>query len=237
MPTSINGWSVLDNPPWGDSRLTRKSVPGTPASLWMRGSVLPLFLALCKDYHDTIHALTVGGDTDGYDYREARMANSWSDHSSGTAVDIRASHEGAQGTGNRSWWVGEKAEAAVVIKERYEIVIWGGAKDLGGDYQNPKYWDWMHWAVKPGITQSDVDAVIRRLNISPDGVRGSVTLPVFSEEDMPVILKKGNSVHRLLDGGKMVNLSQTSVDAFKAQGVKVVPVANDDWPALENTFK
>lgn len=65
----------------------------------------------------------------------------------------------------------------------------------------------------------------------------AVVPPVVSdEEDMPIILKKGNSVHRLLDGGKMVNLSQASVDAFVKAGVKVVPVAMGDWPSLENTF-
>jgi hypothetical protein len=178
MPTSLNGWPVLDAPPWGDKRLVRKQVPGTPASLWMRGSVLPLFLALSKDYHDTIHPLTVGSDTDGYDYRQARTGAGWSDHSSGTGEDIRASAEGAQGPGERSWWVGEKAAAARVIKARYQVVIWGGDKALGGDYQQAKWWDWMHWALRPGVTQVQVNAVIKALGISADGVRTKGAGPI-----------------------------------------------------------
>lgn len=171
MPSSINGWPVLDNPPWDDPRLTRLKVPGTPCVVYGRASVAPLFVALALDYHHTIHPLVSRSDVDTYDYRQARAAAAWSDHSSGTATDLRAANEGAQGSGNYAWWKGAKAAAARTIKARYEIVIWGGAADLGGDYGNPVYWDWMHWALKPGTTQADVNRVIAKLGIRPDGTR------------------------------------------------------------------
>lgn len=177
MPSSINGWEVLGSPPWDDRRLTRLRVPGTPAVFYGRASVAPLFVAIALDYHSLVHPLVGKGDVDGYDYRQARAASSWSDHSSGTAMDIRAGAEGAQGRENFAWWDGAHAAAAREIKARFEIVMWGGAKDLGGDYGNPIYWDWMHWALKPGTTQADVNRVIAKLGIKPDGTRGPAPAP------------------------------------------------------------
>lgn len=171
MATSINGWEVLGSPPWDDKRLTRLRVPGTPCVFYGRASVAPLFVSLALDYHKTIHPLVNKTDVDSYDYRIARASSSYSDHASGTATDLRASAEGAQGTSTYNWWVGAKSAAARVIKARYEIVIWGGPRDLGGDYGNPRYYDAMHWALKPGTTQADVNRMIAKLGIRSDGTR------------------------------------------------------------------
>jgi hypothetical protein len=65
-------------------------------------------------------------------------------------MDIRASAEGAQGPGNYDWWDGPKAAAARAILARYEIVMWGGPVPLGGSYSQPRNYDFMHWALKPG---------------------------------------------------------------------------------------
>ena len=173
MPTSINGWTVLDSPPWDDARLTRLAIPGTPCVFYGRRSVARLFVALALDYHATIHPLVARDDVDSYDHRIARMSSSYSDHSSGTATDIRASNEGAQGPGMYSWWDGPKAAAARAILARYEIVMWGGPVPLGGSYSQPRNYDFMHWALKPGTTQVDVNRMIAKLNIGLDGRRNA----------------------------------------------------------------
>lgn len=67
------------------------------------------------------------------------------------------------------------------------------------------------------------------------GGGGPVT-PGVEGDDMPIILKKGNSVHRLLSGNEMANISQASVDNLVKAGVKVVAIPNADWPALEAAF-
>lgn len=178
MPTSINGWSVVGSPPWSDPRLTRLKIPGTPCVAYMRASVAPLFVSLALDYHHAIHPLVNRNDVDSYDYRVARAGGgAWSDHSSGTATDFRASYEGAQGPQNYDWWNGSKSAAAREILARYEILMWGGAKALGGSYTRPEYFDWMHWALKPGTTQADVNRVIARLGIRADGTRPEGPLP------------------------------------------------------------
>ena len=190
MPTSINGWTVLDSPPWDDARLTRVAIPGTPCVFYGRRSVARLFVALALDYHATIHPLVGRGDVDAYDYRQARAAASsasWSDHASGTAMDVRASAEGAQGPGMYSWWDGPKAAAARVILARYEIVMWGGPVPLGGSYSQPRNYDFMHWALKPGTSQADVDAIIAKLKIGTDG-RRDVKLTAHQLHELHVAL-------------------------------------------------
>lgn len=56
------------------------------------------------------------------------------------------------------------------------------------------------------------------------------------DDDMPIILRKGSSVFRLLSGNEMASIGQASVDALTKAGVKVVGIPNDDWPALERAF-
>jgi hypothetical protein len=139
----------------------------------MRREVLPLFLALAKDYHDTIEPIDQGELDDwSYSYRDARYSKSWSDHASGTAIDLNASKEGWLGMNNYSWWANpSRHRAAKAIKDRYEVVMWGGSKDFGGDYYNGSTVDWMHWAIKPGVTVAQVQDVIRKLRIDQNGVR------------------------------------------------------------------
>ena len=178
MPNSINGWEVLDDPPWSDPRLDTKLIPGVPTrSLKLRREVLPLFLALAKDYHDTIEPIDVGTLDDwSYSYRDARYSSSWSDHASGTAIDLNASKEGWLGMNNYKWWSApSRYRAAQALKARYEVVMWGGSKDFGGDYYNGSTVDWMHWAIKPGVSLTQVQEVIRRLGIDENGVRSGST--------------------------------------------------------------
>lgn len=180
MPTSINGWTVLDNPAWDDKRLRKDTVPGVNKTLWVRDVCWPLFAALVRDYDARIKKVDI---CDGYDYRKANAANAWSDHSSGTAVDINYNGEGAQGTGVIDWWrKGQNYLRAAMIKRRYRIVIWGGPradvwgfdlpdnlKPYGGDYS--RLIDAMHWALKPGTTVADVQREIKRLRIDKNGIR------------------------------------------------------------------
>ena len=166
MPSSINGWAVLN---WGDPRLKSIVVPGTTIKLSMRNVTAPLFAALAADYHKTVAPLRAG-EVWSHDYRPARAAAAWSDHSSGTAVDLNSAHEGAQGPhGGMSTMTSAQIAACVAIKHKYQIVIWGGDKARGGDFQKPANWDPMHYALKPGTTIADVQAVITKLRIGPDG--------------------------------------------------------------------
>jgi hypothetical protein len=168
MPNSINGWPVLEPT---SPKLVTRTIPGTTRKIRMRDDVIPLFLAFAAEYHKTIAPIDQGTLDDwGYAYRTSRLSSAWSDHSSGTAFDLNATAEGRQGTGPLAWWKGvSRYIKATRLKAKYGILIWGGAKDLGGDYGNPANYDWMHWALKPGTNVADVSAKIKALRIQPDG--------------------------------------------------------------------
>ena len=185
MTNSINGWPVLVST---SPLLVTRAVPGTTRSIRMRSDVLPLFLALAADYHKTIAPIDTGAVDDwGYAYRQSRISPSWSDHSSGTAVDINASAEGRQGTGPLTWWqVNNHHEKAAALKTKYGVVIWGGATSLGGDYGNPVNYDWMHWAIRPGVTLAQVQSQITKLGIHPDGTTSAIIPPAAPYPGAPM---------------------------------------------------
>jgi hypothetical protein len=175
--TSINGWEVIDS--YSDPKLDMKRVPGTTVMLKMRDEVLPLFLALVADYHREVAKLRPR-ETGAFNPRKSQLSpTKWSDHASGTAVDINWNHEGAVGpNGGMKTMTKKQIAACAEIKERYEIVIWGGDKARGGDYRTPSYWDPMHYALKPGTTLKDVRRVIKKLGIKPNGKRAGVSYGV-----------------------------------------------------------
>jgi len=162
MAKSINGWTVLVP---GSSLLSTKTIPGTTRRITMRRSVLPLFLALAYDYDDWLRSVDKGPlDDAGYAYRQARAANDFSNHASGTALDLNWRSEGAQGSAAGKAFFEDPEHRAKIewLKTLYQVVDWGG------DWRAR---DYMHWELSPGTTQAQVDAVIKHLGIGPLGVR------------------------------------------------------------------
>lgn len=178
MATSINGWTVITS--YNDFRLGVGRVPGTTVKLRMRRSVLRLFLALAADYHREVAKLRAT-ECGAFNPRHSALSSSWSDHASGTACDLNWGHEGAMGPyGGMKTMTDAQIKACAAIKARYEIVIWGGDKARGGDYRLAKNWDPMHFALKPGTTQEDVDRVIKKLGIDQYGRRAGVKYGVLN---------------------------------------------------------
>jgi len=68
--------------------------------------------------------------------------------------------------------------ACVALKKKYKIIIWGGDKRRGGDYVASRNWDPMHFALKPGTSIAQVEAVIKELGIRPDGTVAPAFKPV-----------------------------------------------------------
>lgn len=162
MAKSLNGWAVLVPT---SKLLVRRRVPGTKRDITMRREVIPLFLALAHDYDEWLRSIDVGAfDDAGYAYRQARMANDFSNHASGTALDINWSKEGAQNSaaGHAFFEVPSHRASINQMKRVYQIVDWGG---------NWRAKDYMHWELRPGTTLADVQRVIKYLGIDAKGVR------------------------------------------------------------------
>jgi hypothetical protein len=145
------------------------TVEGTSRKLTLDVDAGRLLAALAADYHRTVRPIDVGAvDDAGYCDRDARAAKGQkSNHANATALDINWSEEGAQ---NSSW--GKKffaqiqTQAAIrAIKQRY-----GSCVQWGGDW-SPKFSDFMHWEIKPGVSRADVVALADRLGIDKNGIR------------------------------------------------------------------
>lgn len=178
MPNSINGWEVIRS--YGDPLLATGRVPGTTVKLKMRAEVLRLFLALAADYHREVAKLRPR-ECGAFNPRHSALnPNVWSDHASGTAVDLNWGHEGAVGpNGGMKYMNKRQIDGCAEIKKRYEIVIWGGDAARGGDYRQERFWDPMHYALKPGTTLADVKRVIKKLGIDKYGRRAGVKYGTF----------------------------------------------------------
>lgn len=173
LQKSINGWKVITS--YSSPLLDMKRVPGTTVKLKMHKDVLPLFLALAADYHKEVAKLRPA-ECGAFNPRHSALnPDVWSDHSSGTAVDLNWGHEGAVGpNGGMKTMTKQQIAACAEIKKRYEIVIWGGDKARGGDYRQERFWDPMHYALAPDTKLTDVRRVLKKLKIDANGKRHGV---------------------------------------------------------------
>lgn len=86
-PRSENGWPVI--PAYGDDRLATLTLVHGAKNI-LAGPVHNLFKAFLEDYHNEVEPI-VTEDSWGYSPRKVTQGTNWSNHASGTAVDVNAS--------------------------------------------------------------------------------------------------------------------------------------------------
>jgi hypothetical protein len=158
---SLNGWVV---PP---PRLKTFDIPGTTRRVTLDSDAGRLLVALAADYDATVRPIDKGTwDEGGYNLRKARNAPRWSNHASGSAIDLNWSEEGALNSawGKRFFAQAKTRLAVAKIKARY-----GKCVQWGGDWRTLK--DYMHWEIKPGTTRVQVRALADKLGIDDNGKR------------------------------------------------------------------
>lgn len=149
MATSQNGWPVYTTG-------THKNLVAIPkiAGRVRKGSVATIFKDLVSEFDRTVEDVDTGKDEWGYAYRPVRgQSRGYSNHASGTAIDINAMQHprGARGTFSAS-----EVRAIKRILSRYEGVIrWGGDYTIGKK-------DEMHFEVD--ASASRVNAVAKKLS-------------------------------------------------------------------------
>jgi len=148
--------------------LATGKIPGTHRKLTTRREVLPFFLALAHDYDKHVTSIDRGHwDEGGYNYRKSRLNSNWSNHSSGTAVDLDWAHEGAM-SAPRSFFDSDHPKhhrGIAYMKNKYgDLVNWGG------DWHGSNY-DPMHWELKKGTTVKDVESFLRKHKIDSEGIQ------------------------------------------------------------------
>lgn len=174
MATSLNGWSAIKLA--SDPRLRTITIPGTKRTVRLRRAVAPVFAAFLADWHKEMPTrLKLNqGPVDSWVYRQARFADGFSNHASGTAVDLRYDVLKPDGKPHMT-----KEEMAILdsILKRYRTA------DGHRIFANGEWWnkpDGMHtelsqsWdrGAKRNTTFEDVVEVKKLLKIDKNGRRG-----------------------------------------------------------------
>jgi D-alanyl-D-alanine carboxypeptidase len=189
MATSLNGWPVLFA---GDSRIKTGVVPGTNMKVTLNAEFLPLALALLADINMTVVPLHTG-PLDGLEVRQARAANGYSNHASGTAFDIHYTTNDpkwpAWPSTHQQWASPAQIAAVHKLLDKYTLADGTRVLGWGGDWSKA-YLDPMHFEVGQAfearvgraITVADIRAVIARLHIGPDGkIRTPTVTPIAAK--------------------------------------------------------
>lgn len=171
MATSLNGWAAIAR---RNSSLKTGTVPGTKTKITVEAHALPVFLAFLSDWHHTVHPIEYKGDlgVDGWEYRKARMANAFSNHASGTAVDITYDWLKAD---RRRHMNASQIKAVHHLLDKYvtssgkRIFGWGGDWGALDEMHVELIQSWSPGSHGTNCTPADVANVIARLGILSDG--------------------------------------------------------------------
>ena len=170
---SLNNWPVIKSA--NDPRLKAINIPGTKRTVRLRSGIAPVFASFLADWHKEMpQRLNLDvGPVDSWVYREARSADGFSNHASGTAVDLRYDVLRPDGKPHMT-----KNEMAILdnILNRYKTA------DGHRIFANGEWWnreDGMHtelsqdWdrGAKRNTTFKDVKEVQNILGINGNGFR------------------------------------------------------------------
>ena len=176
MGTSLNGWPAI-TPALAPVRLRTITIPGTKRSIRLAKGCAALFAAFLADWNEEMPARLKldKGPVDGWNYRQARAADGFSNHASGTACDVRYDVLKADDKQHMT-----KAEtdtlkrilARYVTADGHHVIsngyAWGKVDEMHSELSQA--WDHKNGA-KRDTTQKDVDEVVARLHIDKNGMR------------------------------------------------------------------
>lgn len=165
MSKSENGWPVIESQ--SDKNLVVTRIPGTGIPgipLRVQKDCAPILAYVAGRVHAEVSDLKLGNkpgvqDEGGYNLRKMDTGSTYSNHASGTAIDL-----------NWTRWPmfrkkmskKERTAAEAIASELSEVIRWGG------NYR-PARVDEMHWEIKPGVTVLELKAFCRKLGLDKNG--------------------------------------------------------------------
>lgn len=236
MATSLNGWPALQ---YGDSHLATGKVPGTSPARYITANreALPLLLHFAAAWHrrmpQRLKLNQPNCPVDSHEYREARSASGFSNHASGTAIDL--CYQILLADRQRHMTDEERSTLSKILS--HYVTADGHHVLANGAWWSAGYTDEMHtelsqnWdrGAKRDTTLADVQAVIKRLGIKPDGTT-TVIRKIFPPKPAPAPVPAPTgtktttvSVAKVQPGktNSQVGLVQK---ALKAQGIDPGPI-------------
>jgi hypothetical protein len=167
MNKSENGWPVIES--HSDRNLVVTRIPGTGIPgipLRVQKDCAPLLAYVASLVHKNVSDLKQGNkpgvqDEGGYNYRKIDGNRGFSNHASGTAIDLNWSKFPMF----KRRMSKKQREAALAIEaELKEVIRWGGS-------YSPSRVDEMHWEIRPGASVAEVKKFIKSYGIQKDGTR------------------------------------------------------------------
>lgn len=162
MARTENGWPVIETQ--DDHSLTVVRVAEASIPLRVQKDCAPLLAHVAYRVHKEVSNLRLGNkpgfqDDGGYNYRKIDNSTKYSNHASGTAIDL-----------NWQRWPmfkkkmssKERVAAQAIAEDLSEVIRWGG------NY-SPSRVDEMHWEIAPGVSLAKVRAFIKARRIQKDG--------------------------------------------------------------------
>lgn len=163
MALSQNGWVVLDSDTTGSMpRLRSWVIPGVDRRLLLRdGSAGFLLVHLAMWFDATIESVDAGAKDDwGYARRQISGSTQWSNHASGTAMDLNATKHPLGTATSKTFSAGEITAIHRRLDFFNDCIGWGG------DYSSRP--DAMHFEIVR--TLGPVEKRARTLTTSTRGV-------------------------------------------------------------------
>ncbi len=151
MTDSQNGWPIVPDNSTGRAKLVDLDLPGDmPHHVYvLKGDVHTVFTWLVEQYHRRVEPIKPAACW-GWNVRKIEGSNTWSNHSSATAVDLDAEDNPmGSGTTKKSMTPAQIAECHQLEEESGGVLHWGG--DFGRN-------DPMHWEMRGSAAQVKVFA-------------------------------------------------------------------------------
>lgn len=159
---SENGWPVIEKQ--ADSRLSVIRIPGTTIPLRVHRDCAALLAHLASRVDKEVCALRYNNkpgfqDEGGWNYRKIDHSSKFSNHASGTAIDLNWQRWPMF---KRKMNAKERAASQRIADDFAEVIRWGG------NY-SPARVDEMHWEIKPGVSATKIKEFCKARGIRSNG--------------------------------------------------------------------
>lgn len=169
MSKTPNGWPIIESQ--SDPKLAVIRIPGTRRAgvplgipLRVQKDCAPLLAYVASRVHNEVCDLHTGNkpgkiqDEGGYNYRKIDGTNRFSNHASGTAIDLNWTRWPMF---RKAMSKKERAAAQAIADDLAEVITWGGSWTRRVDE--------MHWEIKNGVKLTDVRKFLKARGIRKDG--------------------------------------------------------------------
>lgn len=162
MPKTENGWNVIEDQ--SDKQLTVVRLAGSNVPLRVHRDAARLLAYVAVRFDKEVLPLKKNNkpgfqDDGGYNLRKIDGSSTYSNHASGTAIDL-------------NWqsfpmfkrkMTNKQVEACrAIVADCEGLITWGG------DYR-PSRVDQMHFEVSKGVTAAEIKKFVARLKVGADG--------------------------------------------------------------------